>query len=422
MSVETEPLKGRRAGRFASVIMFTVLTIDSLAAGLFIPLSLLYLTKSTHIPVAHIGILLSLASLVALPVPLWVGRFVDRWGAKPVVLTAQVLQAAGFLGYVFVSGMASVFAVATLAALGRLSFWAAIYALLGPLTDGDADPRARDRWFGILGALRAMGYGLGAALAGFALSISSLTFYRWLIAGNGILLVLAAILVLVGVSATRAPTSNPVEGRGYRVLLRDRPFLSLISLNTIYALCNVLLSVGYPVFMASALPGLRWAVGPLLVMNTVVQAVLQPAVVRWTRNLPRQIPLAMAGGLWACWALATIAARHVPGDLAVPACTIAILCYAAAQMLHLPTSSAMATDAAPIDVRGRYLATFQYSFSIAGMIAPSMFSTLLVLGPDVPWAVISAAAIGTIPLLMAIVPRLPAAALTGVRDPNHEAP
>ncbi|MBR7834911.1 MFS transporter [Actinospica durhamensis] len=402
--------------------MFTVLTIDSLTAGLFTPLSLLYLTKSSHASVAHIGILLSLASLVALPVPLWVGRLVDRWDAKPVVLIAQVLQALGFLGYVAVSSPTSVFCIATLAAIGRLAFWAAIYVLLGSLTDGDADPRARDRWFGILAALRAAGYGLGAVLAGFALSISSLNFYRWLIATNGMLLVVAAVLVLTGVSASRTSRAAQVDGRGYRVLLRDRPFLSLTSLNTMYALCNMLLSVGFPLYIASALPHLIWAVGPLLVMNTVVQALLQPAMVRWTRNLSRQIPLAMAGALWACWALATLAARHVPSDLAVPACTVAILCYSAAQMLHLPASTAMATDAAPIDVRGRYLATFQYSFSIAGMIAPSMFSTLLVLGADVPWAVVSAVAIGTIPLLMAIAPRLPAAALTGARNPTHEAP
>ncbi|WP_165945658.1 MFS transporter [Micromonospora sp. KC606] len=402
--------------------MFAVLTIDSLTAGSFTPLSLLYLTESTHTSVAHIGILLTIANLIALPLPLWVGRIVDRWGAKPVVLVAQVLQAVGFFGYMFVSGPTSVLAVATMEALGRLAFWAAIYALISSLTDGDADPRARDRWFGISGALRAAGYGLGAALAGFALSVDSLALYRWLIAINATLLTVAAILVLAGVPGSGASPSKPLEGRGYRVLLRDSPFLALISLNTVYALCNMLLSVGFPLFIASALPSLIWAVGPLLVMNTVVQAVLQPAVVRWTRSLPRQVPLGMAGVLWACWGLATLSARHVPEALAAPACIVAVLCYSAAQMLHAPASTAMASDAAPIDVRGRYLASFQYSFSIAGMIAPLMFTSLLAVGADVPWVVISAAAIGTIPLLMAVAPRLPAAALTGNRNPTHRAP
>jgi len=412
---------GGRSRRLTSACLLAVLVSDSLAAGSFTPLSLLYLTESTDTPFAHIGFLLTMASLVALPLPLWVGRLVDRWGAKPVVLVSQVLQAVGFVGYVAVSGSASVFVVALVEALGWQAFWASIYALISSLTDGDADPRARDRWFGLSGALRAAGYGLGAALAGVALSVSSLDLYRWLIAANAILITVAALLVLVGVPGSGATSAEPVAGRGYRVLLRDGPYLSLISLNTVYALCNMLLSVGFPLYVAGALPGAIWAVGPLLVMNTVAQALLQPAVVRWTRKLPRQVPLAMAGVLWACWGLVTLSARHVPGAFTVATCAVAILCYSAAQMLHSPTSTAMATDAAPIDVRGRYLASFQYSFSIAGMITPLMFSTLLAVGPDVPWAVISTLAIATVPLLMVIVPRLPAVALTGARGPARDA-
>ncbi|WP_433794956.1 MFS transporter [Actinoplanes sp. CA-252034] len=409
-----------RPRRFTSACVFAVLTIDSLTNGLFIPLSLLYLTGSTGAPLAQIGLLLTLSSLLALPVPLLVGRLVDRWGAKSVVLVAQVLQGAGFLGYVLVSGSASVLAVATIASVGRLSFWASIYTLISGLTDGDADPRARDRWYGISGALRAAGYGVGAALAGFALTAGSMSVYRWLIAGNAILLAVAALLVLAGVPAARARSVTPDEPRGYRVLLRDRPYLGLIALNTVFALCNVLLSVGFPPFVAGEMPGVEWAVGPLLVMNTVVQAVMQPAVVRWTRRLPRQISLAAAGVLWACWAAGILGARHVPDGWAVPVCTVAILCYAAAQMLHSPSSTAMATDAAPADVRGRYLASFQYSFFIASMITPVMFSTLLTVGPDVPWAVIAAAALGTVPLLTMLAPRLPSAALTGVHSPARQ--
>ncbi|GAA4958640.1 MFS transporter [Actinoplanes utahensis] len=408
-----------RSRRSVSACMLVVLTIDSLAAGSFAPLALLYLTESTDAPVARIGLLLTVANLIALPLPLWVGRLVDRWGAKPVVLVSQVLQAAAFAGYVFASGTASVLVVATVMALGWQAFWASIYALISNFTDGDPDPRARDRWLGISGALRAGGYGVGAAIAGVALSVGSLVMYNWLVGGLATLIVIAAILVLAGVPGYGSAPAEAVEGRGYRVLLHDGPFLSLISLNTLYALCNMLLSVGFPLYVATAMPGLTWAVGPLLVMNTVVQAVLQPAVVRWTRHLSRHVPLVLAGLLWAGWSLATLGARHVPAALAVATCAVAILCYSAAQMLHAPASTAMAADASPADVRGRYLASFQYSFSIANMVAPLMFSTLLAVGPDVPWLVIATCAVATVPLLMVIAPRLPAVALTGARQSSQ---
>ena len=352
---------------------------------------------------------------MALPLPLYSGRLVDRWGAKPVVLAAQVLQAVGFAGYVIFSGPVAIFVVATVASLGRGVFWSAIFTLLSGLADGDPDPRARERWFGVTGALRAAGYGLGAVLAGVALSVDSGTFYRWLIAANAAALAFAAVLVVIGARGTRAATApESTAGRGYRTLLRDRPYLALISVNTVFALCNLLLSVGFPVYAARSLPGARWAVGPLLGLNTVVQALCLPFVVRLARRIRRDVSLCLAAGFWAAWGLATLSARHVPAVLAVPFCTLAILCYSTAQMLHSPTSNAIAADSAPVDLRGRYLASFQYSFAIATVIAPTLFATLLGVGADLPWVFVCLAALGTIPALLILAPRLPAGALTGI--------
>jgi MFS family permease len=404
-----------RPSRVTRFSIFVVLVVDSLTNGLFIPLSLLYLTTRTGTSLARVGVLLTIAGLVALPLPLYSGRLVDRWGARPVVLAAQILQAVGFAGYVIFSGPVAIFVVATVASLGRGVFWSAIFTLLSGLADGDPDPRARERWFGVTGALRAAGYGLGAVLAGVALSVDSTAFYRWLITANAAALAVAAVLVVIGAPRTRAPAgAEAAEGRGYRTLLRDRPFLALISVNTVFALCNVLLSVGFPVYAARSLPGARWAVGPLLGLNTVVQALCLPLVVRLARRFRRDVSLCLAALFWAAWGLATLGARHVPAALAVPFCVLAILCYATAQMLHSPTSNAIAADSAPIDLRGRYLASFQYSFAIATVIAPTLFATLLGVGADLPWIFVCLAALATVPALLILGPRLPAGALTGV--------
>ncbi len=407
----------RRSRRRTTGSVLAVLVIDSLTNGLFIPLSLLYLTARTGTSLAQVGVLLTAAGLVALPMPLWAGRLVDHWGAKRVVLIAQFLQGAGFLGYVLSSAPRAVLVAASVASVGRAVFWSSIFALIGGLSDGDPDPRARERWFGVSGALRAAGYGVGALVAGVALSLGSVSVDRWLIAGNAGLLLLAGVLLVLGVPrAAPAPAgrSGPVDPRGYRILLRDRPFIGLIAVNTVYALCNVFLSVGLPPFVARELPGLRWAVGPLLAMNTVVQAVLQPVVVRFTRGLARHLCLALAGGLWAVWALALLSSRHVPHGLTLAVCMLAVLSYSGAQMLHSPVSNALAADAAPVEVRGRYLAAFQYSFLVASVVAPSLFAVLLQVGAEAPWAVIALAALSSIPGVLIVASRLPRPALTGV--------
>jgi len=402
--------------RSTKVALFLVLMIDSLVNGLFIPLSLLYLVSRSGASLTQIGVLLSVAGLIALPLPLLTGWLVDRVDVRAVVLTAQILQAAGFAGYAMAGNLPIVFVAATVASLGRTAFWSSIYVLLSGLSDQDPDPRARERWFGHTGALRAAGYGVGASIAGLTLAVNSRQLYQSVIAGNVVLLIIAGGLLAGFVPRTLAPApADPDRSRGYRVLWADRPYLMLVALNTVFALCNVLLSIGFAPFVARGLPRITWAVGPLLAMNTVVQALCLPFVVRLLRGLRRHVSLCLAGLLWACWSLATTSALYLPVSWQVPCLALAVLCYSAAQMIHSPVSNAMSADAAPIDVRGRYLAVFQSSFAIATVAAPALFSTLLSVGDAVPWLVLALAALLTIPSLLLLAPRLPEAAVTGVR-------
>jgi MFS family permease len=402
--------------RSAKIALFLVLMIDSLTNGLFIPLSLLYLVSRSGASLTQIGVLLSLAGLIALPLPLLTGRLVDRVDVRAVVLTAQILQAAGFAGYVMAGNLPIVFIAATVASLGRAAFWSSIYALLSGLSDQDPDPRARERWFGATGAMRAAGYGVGASMAGLTLAVNSPRLYQGVIAGNVVLLVIAGGLLAGLVPRTVVPEPvHPGSARGYRVLWADRPYLMLVAINTVFALCNVLLSIGFAPFVAHGLPRITWAVGPLLAMNTVVQALCLPLMVRLLRGLDRHVSLCLAGLLWACWSLATMSALYLPGTWQVPCLALAVLCYSCAQMIHSPVSNAMSADAAPIDVRGRYLAIFQTSFPIATVAAPTLFSTLLSVGDAVPWLVLALTALLTIPSLLLLAPRLPQAAVTGVR-------
>jgi MFS family permease len=387
--------------------------IDSLATGLFVPLSMLYLTARAELRLAEVGLLLSLAGIISLPLPLWIGRLVDRIGPQRIVLAAQVTQAVGFAGYLLPLNAPVVLVSATVISLGQRMFWSSIFVLVSALSDADPDIRARERWLGAIGALRAAGYGAGALFAGIAIAVKSLTVYESAVAVDVVLLLLATGVV-ASIPPT-SPTTSPDRGRGYRSLWTDRPYLALIALNSMLALCNVMLSTAFAPFVVRALPGVTWIVGPLLAMNTVVQAVFQGLAVRLLRPVRRHIALCLAAGLWATWALLCAVVLLVPTVLVVPCLVVSVLCYSAAQLVHSPSSNAMATDAAPMDIRGRYLAAFQYCFAIATVIAPTMTSVLLDIGAAVPWVVLFATAVLTIPATLALARYLPAASVTGRR-------
>ncbi|MFF4014990.1 MFS transporter [Streptomyces sp. NPDC001843] len=396
--------------------MFLVLMVDSVVNGLFIPLSMVYLSASSGASLVRVGTLLTLAGVLSLPLPLWIGSLVDRLGPQPIVLVAQLLQAVGFLGYLVVRDGAAVLLAATVTSLGQRAFWSSAFTLVSNMSDRDPGGRSRERWFGVIGSLRAAGYGLGAVVAGVAMSAKSGLVYRGAIGACACLLAAAALLLgrAVPRSAALPVGPRPEEqtgtergSRGYRVLWADRPYLALVALNTAFALCNVMLSIALPPFVDRRLPSMTWAVGPLLAMNTVVQAVLQTSVVRLIRPLPRHISLCLAGVLWALWACLTAGPLWVPRALWVPCLTVAVLCYSAAQLVHSPVSNALSADAAPTDVRGRYIAVFQYSFAIATVVAPLLFSALFEVSSAAPWYVIAALALLTVPGMLALAPRLP---------------
>ncbi|WP_181805022.1 MFS transporter [Streptomyces shenzhenensis] len=389
---------------------------DSVVTGLFVPMSLLYLSATSGESLVRVGILLSVAGAITLPFPLWVGRLVDGVGPKRVVLVAQLLQAAGFAGYLVTTSPTMLFIAAVVTSLGQRAFWSSIFTLVSYLADGDSDARARERWFGVIGSLRAAGYGVGALTAGVILSMKSNLASRGAIGADVLLLLVAAVLVGAGIPGRAAPSAGrdrEHQERGYRVLWADRPYLGLVALNTAFALCNVMLGIAFPPFVTHRLPSMIWAIGPLLAANTIVQAIFQPMVVRLIRSLSRDRSLCLAGALWASWACLTIAPEWAPRVIWLPCLTIAILCYSAAQLVHSPVSNALAADAAPADVRGRYLAIFQTSFAVATVVAPIMFSILFEKSSYAPWTTLALLGLLTIPATLFLASRLPKPALLG---------
>jgi MFS family permease len=394
-------------------VVVAVLALDSLVLGMFAPLSLLYLVAVSGQSLVRVGVLLTVAGALALPVPLWTGRLVDTWGAKPLVLTAQVVQAAGFLGYLLGRDVGVLFVAAVVASVGSRIFWSSIFALVGEMTAADVRPRARERWFALIAALRAVGYGVGAVVAGVAVTLGAERVGRYVVLAAALLLVAAAVAVGLlpgrGLAATDGEDQDgPVASLGYRVLWRDRGYLGLAAVNVLYALCNVMLGIALAPTIARAVPGLLYLVGPLLVANTIVQATLQVVVARRVRRASRVRALALAGTLWAGWALLVVAALHAPRTAAVVVLVAGVLCYAFAQLVHGPLINALSVEAAPAALRGRYLAVFGYSTALAGVLAPALFAVLFTVANELPWLVLAVCGAAAAPLVIVLARRVPA--------------
>lgn len=409
-AAEDEDIERRRRRRWP---LLTAVAIDSLGTGLYLPLSLLYFLKVTDLDLATIGLLVSVTTALTLPVPIVVGRLADRFGPRLVVAGGQALQGLGFLLYLTVSGAGSLVVAVLVTTVGLRVYWSSIFTLIADHADHahqvDAEAaEAKDHWYARTGMIREAGAGGGALLAGAMLAFDSTRVYDGLILGSALAFLAAALMVVLTVPAL--PHQPPPADRpsGHRALLRDRPYLALIGTCTIFALCSTFLALSLPVYVVQGLSGPDWAPGPLLAMNTLLLATCTAALTRFVRRRwTRARALTWAGALWALWCLASAVAVLLPAQVLVPYLVAVVLCYTVAEMISGPATNALAADAAPAGSRGTYLASFQYSFAIANILAPGLFGLLFNQNRLLPWLVVGLlAALGAV-LMLRLERRLP---------------
>ncbi|MFC4068298.1 MFS transporter [Actinoplanes subglobosus] len=372
-------------GRRRLVPLALALAVDMFGSGLFLPVSLLYFTEVAGLSLGTVGVLLSAAAVASLPVPLLVGHVAHRFRAVDRVILAQVLQAAAFGAYGWAHSAAGVLAVAMLASIGQRLFWSSFFPVVAGLGEPGEQRGHTDRRYAVTGMIQMASMGAGTLLGGLVVAYG---WYQPVVWFNAVTFLVSGVLLLF--APRDAPVTAESVAGGYRAMMRDRPYLLLIAVNTVFALCSVFIGVALPVYLVEALPAPDWLVGPLLAANTVLLASGQALAVRLVRPLSRPRGLALAGVLWVVWALVYAAAVQVPGTVLIPYLLVGLILFAAADLIHAPLSNALSAAAAPPAQRDRYLAVYQYCFAFASVLAPVFFTALYTRGPAVPWLTLAA--------------------------------
>ncbi|RKN45675.1 MFS transporter [Streptomyces hoynatensis] len=371
-------------------VLIGALVVDAIGNGLFMPLSLIFFVRLTDVSLSSLGVLMSVATALTLPLPLVTGALADRIGALPLVVAAQGLQAAGYFGYGTVHGPVGVFLSVSLVAFGVRIFWSAIFTAVADYADGSASAMSTDSWFALANMARTAGLGVGGLATGLVAAGESDAAYRavaW--AATGCFAAAGAAIALW----VRAPRSRREDGgrsAGYGTMLADRAFLALTGLNTVFAMTSMMLALALPTFVLTGLKGPSWVTPAVLVGNTVAVSLLAAPVVKRLAPYRRSRILLAAAVLWAGWCLVWALLRPGAPGVVIPALIGATALFTLAEVMHAPVSQALVTALSPLAARGRYLAVFQYSFTLAGIVAPAFFTSLFGLHRALPWAVLGA--------------------------------
>jgi Na+/melibiose symporter-like transporter len=386
--------------------LLTALGADNAGSGLFLPVALLYVTRDVGLPLAVAGTVVALGTVAGLAVPPLAGHLGGRIGPRRVVVGAELLQALGAVTYLAARGAAAVTAAAVLLAAGQQLFYSSLFALISDVA-GDGP---KDRPFAVAAMVRSACFGLGGLAAAALLSLAGPGAYRIAVAVDAVSFAVCAILLALLVRTPAPARPGPAAGAGPARLWSDRPFLALIVITGLAVLPTDFFLSGISVYLLEDLRAPPWLPGAVLALATGLSSAGATAALRVTRRMRRTTAMALGATLFAAWSAASLAALAVPSGWRPAEVLAATVVMAVGGLLFQSRVNALAEATAPAGARGRYLAAFQYAFTVPGVLAPAVVA-LFPVAVWLPWLLVGAAAGLAVLGLRILGSHLPAAAL-----------
>ncbi|MEU3778936.1 MFS transporter, partial [Streptomyces sp. NPDC032472] len=342
-------------------------------------------------------------------------RLIDRIGPRRVLVASNLIRVLTFTAYVFTDIPWQLVLLVTATMWGDSLFRPAVFALVAQV----ADDGHRARWYAMDRSLRNAGIGAGGLVGSTLVGWGGSSGYTAVVVLNAVSFLVAAGLVAswrrtavprpAGSGADPAKAPAPAENAGgYREVLADRAFLGVLATVWVFALCDLALTVLLSAYVIEARGLPAWQPGMLFAINTVMVVLAQTALAKAVERYRRPGVLQVAAVLWM---VSFVLFAAVPGDhvgLAFGGLVLGMVVFTVAELLQAPTSSALIVGMAAGHLRGRYLGLEELMWSLAKVLAPTVFTWLLARGAGLPWLALGLCCLVALVLLQRLHRMLPA--------------
>ena len=356
---------GWRTGLPGPVIVLQAGTaVNYFGTGLILPFEIIYLHQARGFPTATAGLVLAAVMGTAAVVTPLSGALLDRFRAKPLLITGNLASALGYAGFAFVDRPWQAFACA---AVGGAGFGIANTAnQVLSLTLVSAEQRASSI------ALRRVagnfGLGSGATVAGFIIAAANdLRAFQALYLFDGVTFAVFALVVLAGIPNPRLANTAPASDRetGFRAVAHDRLFLILIAANIVLVMTGgALFSNILAPFAKAHTPVGPGEIGVVFFINTFFIVVAQIPATRVVKRMRRTHALAATSALFAIGLLAVLLATLTSSTLTATAVLAGVaIVIAIGECAQFIVTGTIVADLAPPHLLGRYMSLYGLSFT-----------------------------------------------------------
>jgi len=353
------------------------IALSAIGRGMTLLLLMVYLHEMRGFTTSFGGLLMAWGAFVGIACSAPLGALVDRLGPKIVMVVGLVISAISGFGFAFVSTKTLAIIVMTLFSIGNQCIWPAQMVMLTRLTPADI----RSKIFGFNFMLMNLGLGVGGLFSSLIIRENSLFSYQimYLIDGATYLIFLFIVIGLNTPAGGRyvAKENEPQSG-SYRELFANRKLTYL----TIAGI--ILLTFGYgplnsgiPVYATQYLDLAPNWLGIIFGVNTFAIVAFQPMVLKILERYSKYTALVSVGFIWGLSWLAVGISPYLSMVMSGIALCVSQLIFAFGEMVHAPTSPALAQELTPEHIRGRASALISLQWGISGIAGPALAGIMI---------------------------------------------
>lgn len=377
----------------------TATIVNTFGNGLFLTVSVIYLTRFVSLSALQVSLGLTLAGLVGVCGAIPFGHLSDRVGAKPLYIGLLAAEGASVAALVLVDSIATFAAVACVMAFLHEGGLAVRLAMLAQV--GTDEVRLHIRAY--IRAVASAGVALGSLAAAAGLILDSRAAFITLILLDALTCLLSAALI------SQVPVNDPPRRHRQSeslVAIRDFPYLSVTAVDSVLAFHYGLLEVGMPLWISQKTDAPTWMVAALFFINTIVCVLLQVRASRGTEAIPKAARASRYAGYLLAASCLTFALTGGSLDLVA---VIALLVVAGTlesfgEIMQSAGSWGLGFGLAPDRIQGQYQGVFATGTSLGVTLSP-MIVTLAVIQLGTPGWILLAAMFAGAGLLMTVLAR-----------------
>ena len=355
--------------------------IDRIGGTLLVPFFALYITGRFSVGMTQAGLLLGWVSIWSLVGNVIGGALTDRFGRRRLILFGLIFSALSMVALGLVNDFRLLFPVG--AVIGLLADVAgpAHQAMLADILPEDK----RQEGFGILRVVANVAWIIGPVIGGF---VADRSFFALFVIDAVISCFVAFLFYRLIPETKPAPHEDAVHEslgatfKGYLRALADFPFVAFI-------LAAILMGSVYQQMYNSLSVYLRDnhgispdGYGILLTFSAFTVIFFQFWTTRVIKSRPPFLMMALGVVFYALgFSMFAFVTKYLLFGAAIVIITIG-------EMIVMPTSSALAANFAPEEMRGRYMAVFGLTWLVPSIFAPAAAGYLLDnFDPNLLWKV-----------------------------------